>query len=217
MNPDLDPCLRLIDQDPDPEGLKTYRSSGFGSGSATLLNIYKTLNCRFLIVEITGIVPSTGVALALQQHTLTAAGFLQPCHVCLYLTPSLPSSFFYWVNSDRLYFKGGAQRFSFDFYFWIIPVMWSRISIIFGNLDPHPDPLSHQKTIQISIRIRIKWKSGSASASNENPDPHQSDKLVAEPDPDPLQFSDDKPKCMEYEPIWALLQGFDWAFIWKLL
>jgi hypothetical protein len=30
-------------------------------------------------------------------------------------------------------------------------------------------------------------------------DPHQSDKLG--PDPDPHQFADDKPKCMEYEPI----------------
>jgi hypothetical protein len=28
-------------------------------------------------------------------------------------------------------------------------------------------------------------------------DPQKSDKL----DPDPHQFADDKPKCMEYEPI----------------
>ncbi len=29
-----------------------------------------------------------------------------------------------------------------------------------------------------------------------HPDLHQSDKL--DPDPDPHQFADDKPKCMEY-------------------
>jgi hypothetical protein len=38
-------------------------------------------------------------------------------------------------------------------------------------------------------------------------DPHQSDKLDPHThqsdnlDPDPHQFADDKPKCMEYEPI----------------
>jgi hypothetical protein len=52
----------------------------------------------------------------------------------------------------------------------------------FGNLDPHPD------------RIRIKKKSGSASNKNQDPDPHQ--------------FTDSNPKCMEYEPIRALFQGF---------
>ncbi len=30
-----------------------------------------------------------------------------------------------------------------------------------------------------------------------DPDPHQSDQM----DPDRHQFADDKPKCMEYEPI----------------
>jgi hypothetical protein len=30
-------------------------------------------------------------------------------------------------------------------------------------------------------------------------DPHQSDSL--DPEPDPHQFADDKPKRMEYEPI----------------
>ncbi len=30
-----------------------------------------------------------------------------------------------------------------------------------------------------------------------NPDPHQSDEL----DPDPHQFTDDKPKCIDYEPV----------------
>ncbi len=40
-----------------------------------------------------------------------------------------------------------------------------------------------------------------------DPDPHQSDKLDPDPDrggkrnPNPDQFVDDKPKCMEYEPI----------------
>ncbi len=31
----------------------------------------------------------------------------------------------------------------------------------------------------------------------KDPDPHQSDKLY----PDPHQFADDKPQCMEHEPI----------------
>jgi hypothetical protein len=33
-----------------------------------------------------------------------------------------------------------------------------------------------------------------------------------EPEPDPHQFADDKPKCMEYEPILALFQGFEPLF-----
>jgi hypothetical protein len=45
--------------------------------------------------------------------------------------------------------------------------------------------------------------SGYASASIKNPDPnpdaHQSYKL--DPEPDLHQFADDKPKCMEYDPI----------------
>ncbi len=52
----------------------------------------------------------------------------------------------------------------------------------FVNLDPHPDPHS---------------------------DPHQSDKLDPEPDPDRNPFSDVKPKCIEYEPLLAVLQGFE--------
>jgi hypothetical protein len=44
-----------------------------------------------------------------------------------------------------------------------------------------------------------KIYSGSASVSAS--DPHQSDKLDPKPDPDPHQFADGKPKCMEYEPI----------------
>jgi hypothetical protein len=55
---------------------------------------------------------------------------------------------------------------------------------------------------------------GSASASNKNTDPNpqsdphqtQSDKL------DPDQFADDKPKCMEYEPILALFQRVEPLF-----
>jgi hypothetical protein len=40
-----------------------------------------------------------------------------------------------------------------------------------------------------------------------DPDPHESDKLDPDThqsekmDPDPYQFTDGKPKCMEYEPI----------------
>jgi hypothetical protein len=30
-----------------------------------------------------------------------------------------------------------------------------------------------------------------------------------DPEPDPHQFADDKPKCMEYEPILAIFQGFE--------
>ncbi len=40
-----------------------------------------------------------------------------------------------------------------------------------------------------------------------DPDPHQSDKL--DPEPDPHHFADDKSKCIEYEPILALFQGFE--------
>jgi hypothetical protein len=48
-----------------------------------------------------------------------------------------------------------------------------------------------------------------------DPDPHQSAKLDTDPHPhqsdyqDPDQFADGKPKCMEYEPICALFQGFE--------
>jgi hypothetical protein len=58
-------------------------------------------------------------------------------------------------------------------------VLWIRIrkdQHHFGNLDPHPH--------QIKIRIRIKIY-----------------KLDPEQDPDRHQFSDVKPKYMEYEPI----------------
>ncbi len=41
---------------------------------------------------------------------------------------------------------------------------------------------------------------------NLDPHLHQRDKL--DPEPDPHKFADDKPKCMEYEPILALFQGF---------
>ena len=36
----------------------------------------------------------------------------------------------------------------------------------------------------------------------KDPDPHQSDKLY----PDPHQFADDKPQCIEYEPIRAFFK-----------
>ncbi len=54
--------------------------------------------------------------------------------------------------------------------------------------DPDPDPYLWL-VFWIRIWIRIK-----------NPDPHQCDKL----DPDSHKFTDDMPKFMEYEPIWAL-------------
>ncbi len=45
-----------------------------------------------------------------------------------------------------------------------------------------------------------------------NLDPHQIKNLDPDRhkiyDPDPHQFADVKPKCMEYEPILALFQGF---------
>jgi hypothetical protein len=71
-----------------------------------------------------------------------------------------------------------------------LTVLWIRIHIILVTW----------------IRIRIK-KSGFRSASNkiQDPDPHPGDKL--DPEPDPHQFADDKPKCMEYEPIRVLFMG----------
>ncbi len=42
--------------------------------------------------------------------------------------------------------------------------------------------------------------------------PHQSDKLDPEPDTDPHQYANWKPKFIEYEPIWALFQGFEPLF-----
>ncbi len=58
-------------------------------------------------------------------------------------------------------------------------VLWIRIRI-------HKDPY------QIKIRIRTKIC-----------------KLDPEPDPNSHQFADVKPKCIEYEPILALFQGFE--------
>jgi hypothetical protein len=43
-----------------------------------------------------------------------------------------------------------------------------------------------------------------------NLDPHQSDNV--DPEPDPHQFTDEKPKCLEYEPILALFEGFEPLF-----
>ncbi len=74
---------------------------------------------------------------------------------------------------------------------WLLevrPALWIRIRKDphhFGNLDPHPH--------QIKIRIRIK---------------------IYKLDLDPHQFADFKPKCMKYEPILALFQGFE-RFFWS--
>jgi hypothetical protein len=68
---------------------------------------------------------------------------------------------------------------------WIrSPIRKDAYHFHFGNLDPHPDLHPHQ----IKIRIRIK---------------------IYKLDPDPHQFADVKPKCMEYEPVLALFQGFE--------
>jgi hypothetical protein len=68
-------------------------------------------------------------------------------------------------------------------------------------MDPDPDPGGPKNTW---IRIRIRNNVGNL---DPHPDPHlhQSEKL--DPEPDPHKFADDKPKCMEYEPILALFQG----------
>jgi hypothetical protein len=55
----------------------------------------------------------------------------------------------------------------------------------FRNLDPLP----HQIKIRIHIRIWIRIK-------------------IYKLDPDPDQFADVKPKCIEYAPILALFQEF---------
>ncbi len=71
-------------------------------------------------------------------------------------------------------------------------VLWIQIWIRirkdqhFYNLDLHPD----QHPIKIQIRIKIY-------------------KLDPELDPGPHQFADVKPKCIQYEPILALFQGFE--------
>jgi hypothetical protein len=51
------------------------------------------------------------------------------------------------------------------------------------------------------IRIRIRIDPPYFGNLYPHPDPHQSDKLDPEQDPDPHQFVENKPKCMEYEPI----------------
>jgi hypothetical protein len=60
------------------------------------------------------------------------------------------------------------------------------ILLIYSNVVEYPNPHQNHKL-------------------DPDPEPHQSDKL----DPDPHQLADDKPKCMEYEPISALFQGFE--------
>jgi hypothetical protein len=72
-------------------------------------------------------------------------------------------------------------------------VLWIRIRKdphLFGNLDANPDPHPHQ--IKIRIRICIK---------------------IYKLDPDPHQFGDVKPKCKEYEPIFAHFQWFEPIFL----
>ncbi len=81
------------------------------------------------------------------------------------------------------------------------PVLLIRIRIILVTWIRTPDP--HQ----------IKSISGIASNKKKDLDPHQSDKLDSEPDPYPQQFAD-LPKCVGYEPVWALFKV--WAFLWKL-
>jgi hypothetical protein len=53
--------------------------------------------------------------------------------------------------------------------------------------------------IRIILEIWIRIASNKKQDPDQHPDPHKSDKL--DPDPDPHQFADDKPKIMEYEPI----------------
>ncbi len=66
---------------------------------------------------------------------------------------------------------------------------------VISVVDPYPHHFG------ILDQHKIKSGSGSASNKNQDPDPHQSDKLDLDADPDPHQYVDDKPKCMEYEPI----------------
>ncbi len=80
------------------------------------------------------------------------------------------------------------QLFLLSSYLGPPPVLWIRISKDphnIGNLDPQRDLHPHQ--IKFQIRIRI---------------------YKLDLDPDPHQFADVKPKCMEYEPILELFQGF---------
>ena len=78
---------------------------------------------------------------------------------------------------------------------------------------PHPDLptplpcLPHLDVASPNHRRCNIWSSwhcrGWVLTSVVNPDP-QSDKL--DPDPNPHQFADDRPKCVEHEPIWALFK-----------
>ena len=68
-----------------------------------------------------------------------------------------------------------------------VPVLWIRIRKDphhFGNLDQHP----HQIKIRIRIRIRIKMISWIRNR---------------------IRIRITLQKCMEYEPILALFQGFE--------
>jgi hypothetical protein len=76
----------------------------------------------------------------------------------------------------------------------------------------------------IRTRIRIPIRMDPYHFGNLNPDPHphqiktgprSASKVISwirYGDPNPHQFTDDKPKRMDYEPIWALFQGFEPLF-----
>ncbi len=55
--------------------------------------------------------------------------------------------------------------------------------------------------IQVTITIRILADLDADPDPQHCTYPHQSDKLDLEPETDPHQFADKKPKFMEYEPI----------------
>jgi hypothetical protein len=86
----------------------------------------------------------------------------------------------------------GEEPDAEDIYKVKLEVLWIRIRIRicldprhFGHLDPDP----HQ------IKIRIRSASNKNQDLDSHPDQHQSDKL--DPEPDPHQFADDKPICMD--------------------
>ncbi len=64
----------------------------------------------------------------------------------------------------------------------------------------------------VHIIICITTLSNSVVDPDPHPDLHQSDKLDPEPNPNPHKFADDKSKCIEYEPILALVQLFELLF-----
>ncbi len=87
-----------------------------------------------------------------------------------------------------------------------------------GQLDRDPDlgVDRNQKAVPCDFRPK-HWPSvmdpdsDPHQSERQDPDPHQRNKLDPDPDPhphqsdkldpDPHEFADDKPKCMENEPI----------------